>query len=240
MNGQPRKSINRNDPEVLKQKLIHIQSELSLYKQKVRNYQENYHYRQLETLKVENEELKEQLENLQSKLDELTSDKGELTSEREDLQQALQEEKDEKAQLMKQLESVDSERNEVNTELNRLQQRLKALQAEKEELTFKIEDIKKNTTANEEVDLLNKKLTETEQLLAEKEQKLEEYEKQSEAEDVETSWFTRNLRENNLISSDHHAPRQRPTRHPSVQTPGISPFSFGVTESDEERKRKND
>ncbi|MBX0359338.1 hypothetical protein [Halobacillus sp. Nhm2S1] len=52
----------KKDPIQLQQKLIYYRAELDKYKKKVKDYQDNYHYSQLEKLKVENEELQEKIE----------------------------------------------------------------------------------------------------------------------------------------------------------------------------------
>ncbi|MGP4062196.1 hypothetical protein [Halobacillus sp. H74] len=52
------------DTVLLQQKIIHFKSELAKYKEKVKDYQENYHYALLEKLKKENADLIEEQEEL--------------------------------------------------------------------------------------------------------------------------------------------------------------------------------
>ncbi|WP_062513308.1 hypothetical protein [Halobacillus sp. KGW1] len=53
------------DTILLQQKIIHFKSELAKYKEKVKDYQENYHYALLEKLKKENTALRDREEQLQ-------------------------------------------------------------------------------------------------------------------------------------------------------------------------------
>jgi len=46
---------DRLNPEILHHQIIYLNSELNKYKSKVREYQEDYHYSQLEKLKIEKE-----------------------------------------------------------------------------------------------------------------------------------------------------------------------------------------
>lgn len=62
------------DTIVLQQKIIHFKSELAKYKEKVKDYQENYHYALLSKLKKENAELLQENE-------ELIKEKGVATEE---------------------------------------------------------------------------------------------------------------------------------------------------------------
>ncbi|EAR66031.1 hypothetical protein B14911_11952 [Bacillus sp. NRRL B-14911] len=55
---------------MLKQKIIHLNSELSRYKAKVKEYQDDYHYSQLETLKEKNLLLEKELAELVHSRDE--------------------------------------------------------------------------------------------------------------------------------------------------------------------------
>ncbi|MCK6206916.1 hypothetical protein KZX50_15830 [Bacillus infantis] len=58
-----RSSVYREDDyHMLQQKIIHLNSELSRYKAKVKEYQDDYHYSQLEILKEENQRLKNDLD----------------------------------------------------------------------------------------------------------------------------------------------------------------------------------
>ncbi|KAF0822340.1 hypothetical protein V7200_17505 [Cytobacillus firmus] len=64
------KDNGKQDYRNLQQKVIYLTAEISKYKNKIKDYQENYHYSQLETLKNENQYLKEQIQkNQQDELD---------------------------------------------------------------------------------------------------------------------------------------------------------------------------
>ncbi len=66
-----RSSVYREDDyHMLKQKIIHLNSELSRYKAKVKEYQDDYHYSQLETLKGKNLLLEKELAELVHSRDE--------------------------------------------------------------------------------------------------------------------------------------------------------------------------
>ncbi|UQX55878.1 hypothetical protein M5V91_09675 [Cytobacillus pseudoceanisediminis] len=56
------KDNGKQDYRNLQQKVIYLTAEISKYKNKIKEYQENYHYSQLETLKNENQYLKEQIQ----------------------------------------------------------------------------------------------------------------------------------------------------------------------------------
>ncbi|MBM7553623.1 hypothetical protein [Thalassobacillus pellis] len=56
------KKNTTTDPIQLQQKIIHFKSELAKYKEKVKDYQDNYHYSQLEQLKEQNNKLREEKE----------------------------------------------------------------------------------------------------------------------------------------------------------------------------------
>lgn len=60
--------VNKEDQQnrvILQQKIIHLKAELSKYMSKVKDYQDNYHYSQLETLKNENSILSEKIKELE-------------------------------------------------------------------------------------------------------------------------------------------------------------------------------
>ncbi|TLS37460.1 hypothetical protein [Pseudalkalibacillus caeni] len=61
---------SKTDPIQLQQKIIYFKAELAKYKEKVKDYQENFHYNQLENLKSENISLIEKQEELEEKLAE--------------------------------------------------------------------------------------------------------------------------------------------------------------------------
>lgn len=87
------KKIQKQSKIQLQQLIIHLNSELSKYKEKVREYQEDYHYSQLESLKIENRKLIEEKKQLkialdeqktiEKQLEELQAERKQWTSEKE-------------------------------------------------------------------------------------------------------------------------------------------------------------
>ena len=64
-------SGDRLNPFILQQEIIYLRAELDKYRSKVHDYQENYHYSQLENLKIENSHLLEELNGSKSQLEEM-------------------------------------------------------------------------------------------------------------------------------------------------------------------------
>ncbi|ADU31136.1 hypothetical protein [Evansella cellulosilytica] len=77
-------------PVQVKQKVIYLQSELQKYRNKVKDYEENYHYKLLEELKVENDMLKKENRKLEDKMEQLTNEKKGLLLEKEQLEANIQ------------------------------------------------------------------------------------------------------------------------------------------------------
>ncbi|UTR11103.1 hypothetical protein MM300_01865 [Evansella sp. LMS18] len=71
----------------LKQKVIHLRSELHKYEKKIKDYEENYHYRLLEDLKQNNEELRQKNETAEEQMKKLTNEKERLLNENEEWRQ---------------------------------------------------------------------------------------------------------------------------------------------------------
>ena len=67
-NGSPDDRLN---PTILHHQIIYLNSELNKYKSKVRDYQEDYHYSQLEKLKIENRHLLGEQQRFTSQLEEI-------------------------------------------------------------------------------------------------------------------------------------------------------------------------
>ena len=62
---------DRLNPDILQQQIIYLSSELDNYRSKARDYQENYHYNQLEKLKIENSHLLSERQRFTSHLEEM-------------------------------------------------------------------------------------------------------------------------------------------------------------------------
>ena len=67
-NGSPDDRLN---PTILHHQIIYLNSELNKYKSKVRDYQEDYHYSQLEKLKIENSHLLREQQQITNQIEEM-------------------------------------------------------------------------------------------------------------------------------------------------------------------------
>lgn len=76
-------------PVQLQQKIIHLQSELGKYKKRVKDYQENYHYRLLDELREENMSLVEKNQLLQTSYKEIYEKNQQLEQENKQHQENL-------------------------------------------------------------------------------------------------------------------------------------------------------
>lgn len=86
MTTKPVTVLKKNDPIMLKQQILFLQSELARYANQVKDYQNNYHYSMIKKLKEENAQLKEELRIFQEKkVEEMES----LQTENEQLKQKL-------------------------------------------------------------------------------------------------------------------------------------------------------
>lgn len=114
MSTKPITHIKKDDPVMLKQQIMYLKSELVQYEKKVKDYQNNYHYSMIESLKRENGVLKEDLASLKNNIHELESSKQKeierLNSEiqhmkneyEEKLQAQVQKDQNPEVELMKQ------------------------------------------------------------------------------------------------------------------------------------------
>jgi cell division septum initiation protein DivIVA len=121
------KSKQAEDVILLKQKVIHLQSELARYKSKLHEYEQNHLRRDYVALKTENKRFKDELEQMEAKLRELTKKLEETTAENV---------------ILKELASQSEQRYEELTQAKR----------EKEELQRQLTELKKyiETEQNEE------------------------------------------------------------------------------------------
>jgi len=114
--------ISKNDPDMLKQQIIHYKAEISRYQKQLKEYQENYYYRLIDELRKENERLNELVNQLQS------SNEGE-------------EEEGEKEQIEDKLHFIRDKSIEQLSEMKEENDRLKA---NLEELQIKIKELENN------------------------------------------------------------------------------------------------
>ncbi|SFJ74998.1 hypothetical protein SAMN04487936_10435 [Halobacillus dabanensis] len=108
----------------LEQKLIYYRAELDKYKRKVEDYQDNYHYSQLEKLKIENAELLDQIEQSNNQESVL---KGELSRRVQGFDE--------------QVEQYEEQEEKYKNEIKDWQDRFNEVERKNEELTGQIHDL---------------------------------------------------------------------------------------------------
>ena len=74
-------SDDRLNPNILHHQIIYLNSELNKYKSKVRDYQEDYHYSQLEKLKNENSHLLKEQQQFTNQIEEMNHTKTNFTKQ---------------------------------------------------------------------------------------------------------------------------------------------------------------
>ncbi|WP_243292930.1 hypothetical protein [Bacillus sp. FJAT-47783] len=89
------RNIHKLSKLQLHQLIIHLNSEISKCTRKLKEYQEDYHYSQLESLKTENNKLLDELKNIQSQLEKQNNQQA----HREDYEKQIQALKHERNQL---------------------------------------------------------------------------------------------------------------------------------------------
>ncbi len=160
-----RSSVYREDDyRMLQQKIIHLNSELSRYKAKVKEYQDDYHYSQLEQLKEENlrlrKELDESAESLEKernafarKLEEHTKNNLSSISDLEEYIMELEKESRESDRQIKELEETlifrDEETDSLQAQLEKLRETAKHEQAELIDLRNELGESKKTLEINQ-------------------------------------------------------------------------------------------
>ena len=78
-----------DDPIILKQKIIYFQSELSRYKAKMKDYEQSYHFKQMDQLKAENAQLKLDLDEVDQTIKQLMKQMEDLQEENVILQEQV-------------------------------------------------------------------------------------------------------------------------------------------------------
>ncbi|MFG6121367.1 hypothetical protein [Thalassobacillus sp. B23F22_16] len=149
---------NMGDPIQLQQKIIHFKAELAKYKEKVKDYQENYHYAQLDDLKEQNIQLLEdkaaldyQVEKMEHELRaaeeiiaEQQSDRSRLQIKNKSLQELLQKQESEfrvqKENLTFRIEHLLKEKEKVQNKLIELEQSNRTLNEKNQKLTKELDD----------------------------------------------------------------------------------------------------
>ena len=170
-------SDDRLNPTILHQQILFLNSELNKYKSKVRDYQEDYHYSQLEKLKIENRHLLEEQQRFTSQMEELNHKNLTLQNrimEKETLVEPLKQQiehlKEEKSVVSNRLEQAESENKENTKEIekhNRTNQQLQSQVSSLEnELVLRSDQqtqsekmIQKLQDSNQILSIQNKQLT---------------------------------------------------------------------------------
>ncbi|RBP90546.1 hypothetical protein DFO70_10951 [Cytobacillus firmus] len=128
------KEDGKQDNRILQQKVIYLTAEISKYKNKIKDYQENYHYSQLETLKNENQYLKEQIQKKQQ--DELDI-KEELSSAIAHYKKNLKELSSKEADYLVKIETLDEQ-------IRKSEKLILTLQENNTSIRQEIEEFQKN------------------------------------------------------------------------------------------------
>ena len=112
--------ISKDDPEVLKQQILHYKSEISRYEKKLKEYQENYYYHLIDELRKENARLSELVSELQTS----SMEKGD-GREKEQIEHQLHLIRD---KSIEQLSEMKEENDRLKTELDNLQNKINQLE----------------------------------------------------------------------------------------------------------------
>lgn len=229
--------VSNQNPEVLKQKIIHYKSELARFKQKINDYENNYYYSLIDQLKQENAAIKEQyelakmdwyekkvtmeqeLERLQSEYDAYKQKAGEeiiyIKEQRQKAESSLAENKEKQEMQLRMLEQ----------ETETLVEKLKFLQQEKQVLAEKWQSQEQeNKELLKRIGVLEQEKNEI------KEKQLASIEKQTETATSKNlanqeGWFLRNLKQEEAIEkSENISEAEVVEENRSVK---INPFTFG-------------
>ncbi|MCM3708100.1 MULTISPECIES: hypothetical protein [Cytobacillus] len=169
------KDSGEQDNRILQQKVIYLTAEISKYKNKIKEYQENYHYSQLETLKNENQYLKEQIQKKQQ--DEIEI-KNEFRSAVVHYEKNLEELSAKEANYLSKIESL-------NDQIRKSEKLMSTLREHNTSITQEIEEFKKNRL------LLHKQLSEKDSELI----KLKNVNEQLQSKNIEFKDIIFSLRE---------------------------------------------
>ena len=129
----------KKDPIQLQQRIIYYRAELDKYKKKVQDYQNNFHYSQLEKLKIENSvlmqeieewrnqetvvrgELSKRLQGFEERTARLEKQEERLQKEIQDWQKQNEELKDQKRDLIHTVKELEENLGEVHRRLSQSQ-----------------------------------------------------------------------------------------------------------------------
>lgn len=132
-----RNSVSKLDDVQLKQKIIHLQAELSRYKEIVKDYQTNYHYNKLDELAKEIEKFKNSMAEKEEEVKQIKFDKKEveehvmlLVEKNREVDETYSELKERLEQLEKENSLLKVENEKISSENHRLQKDLEQLEEE--------------------------------------------------------------------------------------------------------------
>lgn len=123
------RQLNKLDKVQLMQRVIHLQSELSRYKQVVSKYQNNYHYKQFDELKEELEAAKEKIVQKDEDIAELNKVNSELEGSAKQLVERYSGNQEEYEKLKEKLEQLEKENSSLQ---NKIEQQEKEINNHKE------------------------------------------------------------------------------------------------------------
>ncbi|SEA20857.1 hypothetical protein SAMN05421743_103184 [Thalassobacillus cyri] len=207
---------NMGDPVQLQQKIIYFKAELAKYKEKVKDYQENYHYAQLDNLKEQNiklledkaeldyqvEKMEKELQTAEEIIAEQQSDRSRMHIKNKSLQELLQKQESEfrvmKENLIAKNEHIMKEKEKIQNKAIELEQSNRELQEKYQKIVKQLENNmnvkQKEEGALEEkckelagtIDQLKEQISVHEQTETQLKSKLEEYHSKKEASSTES------------------------------------------------------
>ncbi|WP_088103453.1 hypothetical protein [Halalkalibacter urbisdiaboli] len=196
MNKDENQRRNMNNPFLLKQKLIHVQSELTRCKEQLKEYQEDYHYRQLDELKEKNIELQTELERLNEALEGKEMNNQQLTEELEQVKQELEQVKHELNGTVNENVKMKEQLNQERESSIKSQENVDNYIAQNKELSQLVSELKEIIeNKDNELNSLRQEAVKLKESLKEKEVEQE----QNDTSQPE-SWFFQNLLEKNAMN----------------------------------------
>lgn len=150
--------ISKNDPDMLKQQIIHYKAEISRYEKLLKEYQENYYYNLIDELRKENEQLNKLVIELQAsnKVNASEDIEHQLHLIRDKSIEQLKEMKEENDRLKTEVDNLqmrikELEKNEVNPKEQPLHQKEIVLQEEKEQSDWFMRTLRERNARDEMV-----------------------------------------------------------------------------------------
>ncbi|WP_028784810.1 hypothetical protein [Thalassobacillus devorans] len=183
---------NMGDPVQLQQKIIYFKAELAKYKEKVKDYQENYHYAQLDNLKEQNiqlledkaeldyqvEKMEKELQTAEEIIAEQQGDRSRMQIKNKSLQELLQKQESEfrvmKENLIEKNEHITKEKERIQNKAIELEQSNRELQEKYKKMVKQLEN---NIHANQkEQGILKEKCKELTAIIEQLKERVSVYE----------------------------------------------------------------